>query len=99
MKVTSIMTRKMITAGMDDSLKKVRALFIKHAALNHVLVMEDHNNGAGILVVTGALDFKGSPNYTGLILVIGEGAVARNSDIGSDEDGIFNGAILVANTT
>jgi acetoin utilization protein AcuB len=40
MKVTSIMTRKMITAGRDDSLRKVRALFIKHAAFNHVLVVE-----------------------------------------------------------
>ncbi len=40
MKVTSIMTRKMITAERDDSLNKVRTLFIKHAAFNHVLVVE-----------------------------------------------------------
>ncbi len=41
MNVASIMTSKMITARMDDSLKKVRALFMKHAAFNHILVVED----------------------------------------------------------
>ncbi len=41
MNVASIMTRKMITVGMDDSLKKVRALLMKHAAFNHILVVED----------------------------------------------------------
>ena len=40
MKVTSIMTRKMIMVGRDDSLKKVLDLFIKHAVFNHVLVVE-----------------------------------------------------------
>ena len=40
MKVTSIMTRKMITVGRDDSLKKILALFIRHAVFNHVLVVE-----------------------------------------------------------
>ncbi len=41
MNVASIMTRKMITVGMDDSLKKVRTLLMKHAAFNHILVVED----------------------------------------------------------
>ncbi len=41
MNVASIMTRKMITVGMNDSLKKVRALFMKHADFNHILVVED----------------------------------------------------------
>lgn len=40
MKVTSIMTRKMIMVGRDDSLKKVLALFIRHAVFNYVLVVE-----------------------------------------------------------
>jgi acetoin utilization protein AcuB len=41
MNVASIVTRKMITVGMADSLKKVRALLMKHAAFNHILVVED----------------------------------------------------------
>ena len=41
MNVASIMTRKMITVGMNDSLKKVRALLMKHADFNHILVVED----------------------------------------------------------
>jgi Tfp pilus assembly protein PilX len=63
------------------------------------MISNDIYHGAGILIVTGTLIFAGSPNYDGLILVIGEGAVVRNSDAGTLEDGIFNGAILVAKTT
>ncbi len=44
MNVASIMTRKMITVGMADSLKKVRALYMKHAAFNHILVVEDESS-------------------------------------------------------
>jgi hypothetical protein len=63
------------------------------------MISNDIHHGAGILIVTGTLIFAGSPNYDGLILVIGEGAVVRNSDAGTLEDGIFNGAILIAKTT
>ncbi len=41
MNVASIMTRKMMIAGMDDSLNQVRALLMKHAAFTHILVVED----------------------------------------------------------
>ncbi len=55
------------------------------------------DHGAGILVVTGTLEFHGSPTYTGLILVIGDGIVYRYS-AGNYDEGILNGAILIANT-
>jgi Tfp pilus assembly protein PilX len=57
------------------------------------------DNGAGILVVTGTLNLYGSPNYTGLILVIGEGYLHRFSGGPLYSDGIFNGAIILAKTT
>ncbi len=40
MNVASIMTRKMITAGMDDSINTVRNFF-KYAEFHHILVVED----------------------------------------------------------
>ena len=61
------------------------------------MISNDIHHGAGILIVTGTLIFAGSPNYDGLILVIGEGCVRRI--IGYYDSGMFNGAILIANTT
>jgi hypothetical protein len=53
-----------------------------------------NQDGAGVLVVTGKLTFRGHVNYTGLILVIGQGEMQRNgSGIGT-----LSGGILVANT-
>lgn len=46
------------------------------------------DGGAGLLIVTGKLDLKGNPSFTGLILVLGEGIVER--------DGGGNGDILGA---
>jgi hypothetical protein len=51
-------------------------------------------NGAGVLVVTGNLTFKGNPPFYGIILVIGNGTVATSSGGGN---GNLYGAMLVAN--
>lgn len=51
-------------------------------------------DGAGILVVTGELTYDGNIDYTGLILVIGEGRL----HIDGAGNGSFAGAALVANT-
>jgi hypothetical protein len=53
-----------------------------------------NGDGAGILVVTGKLTFKGNVTYTGLILVIGEGHMQRNGG----GNGTISGGIIVANT-
>jgi hypothetical protein len=58
-------------------------------------IMYSSSTGAGILAVTGTLTFSGSPDYDGLILVIGEGSVIRNGG-GSKR---LSGGIMVANTT
>ncbi len=39
MKVASIMTREVMTVGMDDPLRKARAIF-KQAGFHHILVVE-----------------------------------------------------------
>jgi len=46
------------------------------------------DGGAGLLIVTGTLTMSGNPNFTGLILVLGDGIVQR--------DGGGNGTILGA---
>lgn len=52
--------------------------------------------GAGILVVTGALQFNTNISYTGLILAVGKGSVTVvKGGTGSDQ----YGALLVANTS
>ncbi len=53
-----------------------------------------NNSGAGLLLVTGTLTFNGNPNWNGIILVIGKGAVNTGSGGGN---GVMNGAMLVAN--
>ncbi len=54
-----------------------------------------NRDGAGILVVTGALTIRGDRSYEGLILVIGEGRVTID---GSGNGITIDGAMLVANT-
>jgi hypothetical protein len=46
------------------------------------------DGGAGLLIVTGHLEMNGNPNFSGLILVLGNGTVNR--------DGAGNGTILGA---
>jgi hypothetical protein len=53
-----------------------------------------NNSGAGLLLVTGTLTFSGNPNWNGIILVIGQGAINTGSGGGN---GQLNGGILVAN--
>ncbi|HEX9880451.1 MAG TPA: pilus assembly PilX N-terminal domain-containing protein [Candidatus Binatia bacterium] len=55
-------------------------------ALNH--------DGAGILVVTGTLTYKGNITYDGIVFVIGQGAMVRNGA----GTGNIRGGILVART-
>ena len=52
------------------------------------------NSGAGILVVTGTLNFAGNFAYSGLILVIGQGNVQESGG----GNGTFNGTMFIANT-
>jgi hypothetical protein len=54
------------------------------------------NGGAGVLVVTGNLNFNGPMQFDGLILVIGQGQVLINGGAGTDY-GIY-GAMFVAKT-
>ncbi|MBI4525484.1 MAG: pilus assembly PilX N-terminal domain-containing protein [Deltaproteobacteria bacterium] len=51
-------------------------------------------SGAGLLVVKGQLTYDGTFNYTGLIMVIGKGAMVRTGG----GNGTVSGAIWVANT-
>src|SRR2546427_9537583 len=48
--------------------------------------------GAGLLIVTGTLTMSGNPNFNGLVLVLGTGAVQR----GGGGDGNIYGAMSVA---
>jgi hypothetical protein len=50
-------------------------------------------SGAGILLVTGTLTMNGTPNFNGIILVIGNGNVQKNGG----GNGTLNGSLLVAN--
>jgi Tfp pilus assembly protein PilX len=50
-------------------------------------------SGAGILLVTGTLTMSGTPNFNGLILVIGKGNVVKNGG----GNGTLNGSLFVAN--
>lgn len=50
-------------------------------------------SGAGILLVEGNLTMSGTPNFNGLILVIGKGTVTKNGG----GNGTLDGSILVAN--
>jgi hypothetical protein len=50
------------------------------------------DGGAGLLIVTGNLEMNGNPNFTGLILVLGNGSVNRD---GSGNGDIY-GAMAVA---
>ncbi|MGH7793337.1 MAG: PilX N-terminal domain-containing pilus assembly protein [Candidatus Binatia bacterium] len=51
--------------------------------------------GFGILVVKGTLTFSGNINYTGIIMVIGDGAMIRNGG----GNGTISGAVWIANTS
>lgn len=57
-------------------------------------VNSTNNSGAGILVVTGTLTFSGNINYTGIIMVVGEGNMQRNGG----GNGTISGAVWIANT-
>ena len=50
-------------------------------------------SGSGILLVEGNLTMSGTPNFNGLILVIGKGTVTKNGG----DNGTLDGSILVAN--
>src|SRR5207253_7521218 len=50
------------------------------------------DGGAGLLVVTGNLEMNGNPNFTGLILVLGNGSVNRDGG----GQGTIYGAMAVA---
>jgi hypothetical protein len=50
-------------------------------------------SGAGILLVTGTLTMSGTPNFNGIILVIGKGNVVKNGG----GNGTLNGSLFVAN--
>lgn len=52
----------------------------------------DLDGGAGLLIVTGNLEMKGNPSFTGLILVLGEGSINRK---GGGNGNIY-GSITVA---
>ena len=47
-------------------------------------------NGSGILVVTGTLDLGGNSNFTGIVLVLGEGRVTWGGQ------GTLTGALFIA---
>jgi hypothetical protein len=51
------------------------------------------NNGSGILVVTGTLTMRGSTNFRGIILVLGQGVVVRN---GGGNGDIYGGITIAA---
>ena len=53
-----------------------------------------NSGGAGVLVVTGNLTFSGNPNFDGIVLVIGTGAVSTAAGGGN---GNLYGAMLIAN--
>jgi Tfp pilus assembly protein PilX len=54
-----------------------------------------NSDGGGILVVTGALTYKGSVNYKGLIIVTGQGGWNRDGGGGSD-NGQVAASIIIA---
>ena len=51
-------------------------------------------NGFGILAVKGQLTFNGNVDFTGIILVIGQGIMVRHGG----GNGTLSGAIWIANT-
>jgi len=53
-----------------------------------------HSAGYGILVVTGTFTYDPDTSWNGIVLVVGQGKVV-STQLGS---GVFNGAVLVANT-
>jgi hypothetical protein len=53
------------------------------------------SNGFGILVVKGTLTFHGNINWTGIIMVIGDGIMIRNGG----GNGTISGNVWVANTS
>lgn len=52
----------------------------------------DLDGGSGLLIVTGTLTMKGNPNFSGLILVLGEGRIERDGG----GNGEIYGAVAVA---
>ncbi len=52
----------------------------------------DIDGGSGLVVVTGKLDMKGNPNFSGVILVLGQGEWDRSGG----GDGNIYGAVVVA---
>lgn len=53
-----------------------------------------NSTGAGLLLVTGTMTFSGNPSFSGMILVIGKGAITTGNGGGN---GFLNGAMFVAN--
>jgi hypothetical protein len=57
------------------------------------LILTGHGSGAGLLVVRGNFDYRGSFNYDGLVLVVGSGSVQMS---GANKDLV--GGMLIAHT-
>ena len=62
--------------------------------VNGNFTMNSKTTGAGILVVTGNLSFSGAPNFNGVVLVIGNGAMIAANGGGS---GNIYGSLFIAN--
>jgi hypothetical protein len=53
-----------------------------------------NSSGAGILIVTGTLEYKGAASFDGLILVVGQGIWYESGG----GNGSYNGSVFLANT-
>jgi hypothetical protein len=82
-------TTTTLTAGQvgTDSNRKI-------VVVNGNAVLDSLHDGAGILVVTGQLTWRGNTHYKGLIMCIGQGSVLANGWYSGD----IKGALLVAKT-
>jgi hypothetical protein len=61
--------------------------------VNGDLTITGNLTGYGVLVVTGTLTMKGTPQWNGIVLVVGKG------DLETSGTTSYNGAVVVANTT
>lgn len=60
--------------------------------VNGDLTITGNTTGYGILVVTGTLTMKGTPQWNGIVLVVGKGDLETSGTVS------YNGDIVVANT-
>ncbi|MDR0310522.1 MAG: pilus assembly PilX N-terminal domain-containing protein [Acidobacteriota bacterium] len=70
-----------------------------HAVLvNGNLAAPDGLSGAGVLIVTGKLECAGTMDYRGLIIVLGEGRLALNTDGPGISGGVVTGKLIDSGT-